>query len=93
MKLRTTPLPLRRPVAEVSQGDRSSECVGETTYSSIFSLLFLVTLLVCGGLLVVRLAVGLGESLPLVAKHLADLTCRVVRLGVPGRYGSDRDFD
>lgn len=38
-------------------------------------LLLFVTLLVLGGLLIVRLAVGLAQSLPLVTKLLADLAC------------------
>lgn len=42
----------------------------------ISSLLLFVTLLVLSGLLIVRLAVGLAQSLPLVTKRLADLACR-----------------
>lgn len=39
-------------------------------------LLFLVTLLVGGGLLIVRLTLGFTQVLPLVAEHLADLAWR-----------------
>lgn len=39
----------------------------------VLGLLILVALLVGGGLLLVRLALGFGQSLPLVAEHLADL--------------------
>lgn len=45
------------------------------TYGLVLGLLILVTLLVGGSLLIVRLALGLGQSLPLVTEHLSDLAC------------------
>jgi hypothetical protein len=47
---------------------------GGRAYSVVLGLLLLVTLLVGSGLGVVGLALGLGQSLPLVTEHLADLT-------------------
>lgn len=76
--LRTT-LPRRRhPVS-----DLLAPCAQEEnhqgTHGLVLGLLILVALLVGGGLLLVRLALGVGECLPLVTEHLADLAWVGVR--------------
>ena len=50
---------------------------GSNTHS-IFGLLIFVSLLVSSGLLLVRLALLLTKSLPLVAENLANLPCESV---------------
>lgn len=49
--------------------------VKEETYSLVLGLLLLVAFLVSGGLGIVGLALSLGQGLPLVTEHLADLAC------------------
>lgn len=52
---------------------KAGELSGCDTYGGVGGLLLLVSLLVGGGLLLVGLALLLGEGLPLLAKNLADL--------------------
>ena len=49
--------------------------IGSCTYSIVLGLLLFVALLVSGSLGVVGLALSLGQGLPLVTEHLADLAC------------------
>lgn len=51
------------------------------THVMVRNLLVFVALFVGGSLLLVRLAVGLAQTLPLLAEHLANLACLAVRHG------------
>lgn len=50
----------------------------------VSGLLLLVALLVGSGLGLVRLALLLGESLPLLTEQLADLTCKTLDMSKQG---------
>lgn len=75
--LRTT-LPRRHhPVSDLLAG--VCGVAGGGTHGLVLGLLILVALLVGGSLVLVGLAVGVRESLPLVTEHLADLAWVGVR--------------
>lgn len=73
-------LPRRHhPVSNLLTAGHAGRKGGRGTHGLVLCLLVLVALLVGGSLVLVGLALGVGESLPLVTEHLADLAWVGVR--------------